>query len=142
MELLRLLNKGVGYKLELILYWRVCKAMMLEYIDAGASYIYCIYLKQLLEHCARHTTVFYQDACFVWKRIAYEILSLNSRGNVICRINTTKDFTILLDFLNFVFCISPAMCSDGRLTTVCQTSHTIRKPVTHFKIYFRNSVLS
>lgn len=53
MKLLRLLSKGVGYKLELILYWRVCKTMMLEYIDAGASYIYCIYLKQLLEHCAR-----------------------------------------------------------------------------------------
>lgn len=53
MKLLRLLNKGVGYKLELILYWRVCKTMMLEYIDAGTSYIYCIYLKQLLEHCAR-----------------------------------------------------------------------------------------
>lgn len=27
--------------------------MVLKYVDAGTSYIYCIYLKQLLEHCAR-----------------------------------------------------------------------------------------
>lgn len=61
----------------------------------------------------------------------YEILSLDSRGNVIHRINTTKDFTILLDFLNFVFCISPSTHSDGRFTLMCFTSHMIRKPVIH-----------
>lgn len=33
--------------------------MMLEYIDAGTSYVYYIYLKQLLEHRARPQTIFY-----------------------------------------------------------------------------------
>lgn len=66
---------------------------------------------------------------FFGKGSYYEMVSLDSKVYVICRISTTKDFTMMPDGFNFVFCISLATHSDSRLATVCYTSQLIRKPV-------------